>query len=131
MTINTFIRIFRYAVFCVRSHTLGSSTYPELENHQTSPLINHNIQLHQKYNDLENITKESLNLLQNAIRLKANENRSRYLSYLELNPLLIRSQIYNSYIPSHKLYKVTRICLISHSLQIELRRQKKYRIKTG
>ena len=63
--------------------------------------------------------------MQNAVRLKANENRSRYQSYLEINPLLKRPQIYNCYVPSHKLCQVTRIRLISHSLQIELGRQHK------
>ena len=87
--------------------------------------INHCVQLHQKYSDPADINKEAINSLQNAIRLKANENRSRYQSYLEINPSLKRPQMYNWYVPSHKLCQVTRIRLISHSLQIELGRQKK------
>ena len=73
------------------------------------PFINHYVSLHSKYNSPEDITRESMTMLRDSVRLKASQNRSRYVSYLLMNPSLQRPLIYNQYIPTYKLHAVTRI----------------------
>ena len=86
--------------------------------------INHYVELNSRYNNPEDIIAESLLSMQNDIRTKARANYSRYKSYLEMNPSLKRPDMYDRYIPTHKLQKVIRIRMVSHDLQVELGRQR-------
>ena len=84
------------------------------------------MKLSEKYNNPDDITKDALSTLKNTVRQKAETNHSRYQSYLEMNPSLTRPSIYNRYIPTYKLFHVSRNRMVSHSLQIELGRQQKH-----
>ena len=90
--------------------------------------INHYEKLKRKYNDPNDIPKESLKNMKETIRTKAAKNCSRYLSYLKMNPLLERPNIYNTYVPMNVLRLVTRLRCVSHSLEIEMGRHHKVRI---
>ena len=87
--------------------------------------VNHYIKLMERYNSADEITEKSLQDMRDAIRFKAGRGQSRYLSYIALNPTLNRPDIYDSIVPTYKLHHTTRIRMISHSLQIELGRQKR------
>lgn len=87
--------------------------------------ISHYEKLKRKYDDPNDIVKESLNRMKETIKLKAANDRSRYVSYLKVNPLLVRPSVYNRYVRTDKLHLVTRIRCISHSLEIELGRHHK------
>ena len=87
-----------------------------------SSFIKHYLSLSRKYEDPDEITKESLSNMVNTIREKANLNHSRYKSYLKLNPSLTRSGLYNRYLPYYKLREVTRLKVISHNLEIDVGR---------
>ena len=63
--------------------------------------------------------------MRDTVRLKAGRGQSRYLTYIALNPTLNRPDIYDSIVPTFKLHHTTRIRMVSHSLQIELGRQKR------
>ena len=90
--------------------------------------INHYIQLDLKYNTPEDITAESLMKMRVSIERKAENNKSRYKSYIKMNPSLCRPNIYNRYVPTHKLLLVTRLRTVSHDLQIERARHMQHHI---
>merc|ERR1712002_346015 len=81
--------------------------------------INHYIQLDLKYTTPEDISVESLSLMKQSIERKASIGRSRYKSYLAMNPTLTRPSVYNRYIPTYKLLPVIRLRTVSHNLEIE------------
>ena len=90
--------------------------------------INHYVILNMKYNTPEDITNESLMEMKAAIERKALSNKSRYKSYLEMNPSLCRPNLYNRYIPFHKLCLVIRLRTVSHDLEIERARHMQHHI---
>lgn len=87
--------------------------------------INHYITLNEKYNSPQEITESSIKFMQQEIIRKANLGRSKYLTYLDINPTLQRPDIYNTYIPTFKLHKVTQLRLVSHTLAIETGRNRR------
>jgi hypothetical protein len=87
--------------------------------------INHYIKLMQTYSSADDITDKSLQEIRHKIHMKAERGQSRYMTYIELNPLLRRPEIYDSIVPTYKLHHTTRIRMISHSLQVELGRQRR------
>ena len=90
-----------------------------------SPFIKHYIDLNRQFKNPNYITDVSLKNMQSQIRQKADSNKSRYITYLKLNPTLSRPKIYNSYIPTKQLLLLTRIRNISHNLQMEKGRQRR------
>ena len=81
--------------------------------------INHYINLDLKYRKPEDISAESLYLMKQSIERKAGNGKSRYKSYLAMNPTLSRPNIYNRYVPTYKLLPVIRLRTVSHNLEIE------------
>ena len=81
--------------------------------------INHYMELNTKYNDPEDITRESMINLRDSVTAKANLNRSRYVAYSKMNPSYQRPSLYDTYIPTYKLQAVSRIRVVSHNLQSE------------
>ena len=81
-----------------------------------SSFINHYVSLNTKYQNPDDITRESLSIMRDEVKRKAELNRSKYQSFLDMNPLLMRPNIYNDYIPNHKLNCVTRLRLVSSPL---------------
>ena len=81
--------------------------------------INHYINLDLKYTKPEDISTESLYRMKQSIEKKAANGKSRYKSYLTMNPILSRPNIYNRYIPTYKLLPVIRLRTVSHNLEIE------------
>lgn len=92
------------------------------------PFIRHYVQLSSKYNTADEITEKSLIEMQNSIKRKADADHSRYQSYLEMNPSLMRPNVYNRYVPTYKLSLVSRLRMVSHDLQVEKGRRQKNRI---
>ena len=87
-----------------------------------SSFIKHYVALSRKYNDPDEITKESLSNIANIIREKATSNHSKYQSYMKMNPSLTRPNLYDCYFPFYKLREVTRLRIVSHNLEIEVGR---------
>ena len=92
------------------------------------PFINHYVQLDLKYKNPEDVTAESLMNMRVSIERKADNKKSRYMSYIKMNPSLCRPNIYNRYVPTYKLLLVTRLRTVSHDLQIEKARLTPYHI---
>ena len=90
--------------------------------------VNHYNNLDSKYKAPEDITAESLMQMKQSIENKASNNKSRYKSYLSMNPTLSRPDIYNRCIPSYKLLPVIRLRTVSHDLEIERARLKPHHI---
>ena len=87
--------------------------------------VNHYIKLLRTFNSADDITEKSLQDMREKIHLKADRGQSKYATYIKLNPLLRRPNIYDSIVPTYKLHHTTRIRMISHNLQIELGRQRR------
>ena len=83
--------------------------------------VDHYVQLDLKYENLDDITKQSLTEIQDTVRRKA-ENQSKYKSYMLINPLLERPSVYNRFIPTYKLHYASQLRCISHELEIEIGR---------
>ena len=83
--------------------------------------VDHYVQLDLKYENLDDITKQSLAEIQDTVRRKA-ENQSKYKSYMLINPLLERPSVYNRFIPTYKLHYASQLRCISHELEIEIGR---------
>ena len=84
-----------------------------------SSFIKHYVNLHQQYNDKpEDIPSASFTKLKDAVKQKS-ETQSKYKSFVEMNILLTRPDIYNRYIPTHKLNNVVRLRCVTHNLAIE------------
>ena len=90
--------------------------------------IQHYNKLLEKYNSADKITEESLLTMKDDVKLKASREQSKYVSYLKLNPTLSKPNIYTTYAPTYKVHHTSRIRIISHSLQIELGRQKRPKV---
>ena len=90
--------------------------------------INHYIQLDLKYETPDDIGTESLIRMKQLIENKASLGKSRYKSYLAMNPTLSRPNIYKQYIPTYKLVSVIRLRTVSHNLEIEKARLTPQRI---
>ena len=88
----------------------------------------HYAKLDSKYNVPEDITAESLMKMKQSIVSKASNNKSRYISYLSMNPTLSRPDIYNRCTPFYKLLPVIRLRTVSHDLEIERARLKPHHI---
>ena len=63
--------------------------------------------------------------MKDSIMKKANDGKSRYVAYLQLNPNLVRPSIYSGYVPTSKLHNTSQLRMISHSLKIETGRHKR------
>ena len=87
--------------------------------------IKHYNKLLELYQSADDVTDKSLQVMRDSVLMKAERGQSRYVTYLELNPNLQRPGIYTHVAPTYKLHHVTRIRMISHSLQIELGRHKR------
>ena len=90
--------------------------------------IDHYVQLDLKYREPEDITAESLSQMKQSIEKKANNNKSRYKAYLEMNPTLSRPNIYSRYIQTFKLLPVIRLRTVSHNLEIERARHTQHHV---
>ena len=78
--------------------------------------------------DGEAIKSNSLIKIREDVIRKAGEGRSRYVKYLEINPTLTKpNHIYDNYVQTTKLQKLTRIRTSCHSLAIELGRHTRTR----
>ena len=66
--------------------------------------------------------------MRQSVEKKASENKSRYTAYLQTNPSLSRPNLYDRYVPSHKLIPVIRLRTISHDLEMERARLMKHLI---
>ena len=87
--------------------------------------VTHYTKLANQYSSAEEITTQSLEVLNNDVMKKASLGQSRYVTYLATNPTLTRPKIYSKYVPTVKLHKTTQLRLVSHNLQIELGRHRR------
>ena len=78
--------------------------------------------------DIEFFKKKSIKNLQNDIKRKAEAGRSRYVKYTEINPTLSKpNHIYDNYISTTKLQKLSKLRTSCHSLAIEIGRHTRTR----
>ena len=71
------------------------------------------------------ITEKSLKSLKDEVESKANGGKTKYQTYIEINPSLSRPTIYEKSTPTYKLQNVTRLRISSHRLKIETGRHKR------
>ena len=70
--------------------------------------------------DSESIKSDSLKKLQEDIKRKAQNGRSRYVKYMEINPTLTKpNNVYDNFVPTTKLQKLSKLRTSCHSLAIE------------
>ena len=81
--------------------------------------IRHYDQLLEKYASEAEIIEEAEQKQKADILEKARAGKSRYITYVKVNPNLERSKIYERNVSTSKLQKVIRLRTISHSLEIE------------
>ena len=86
------------------------------------PYINHYKKLISDYTNADEIIENSLREMKSSIIKKAENQKTRYISYLQVNPTLSRPSIYSFYVPTSMLQKTSQLRLISHNLKIELGR---------
>ena len=86
--------------------------------------IRHYERLKATYKGPEHIVEESVLKMKETVQRKAGTS-SRYMSYMKINPMLERPNIYSEYAPMNALQLVTRFRCITHSLEIETGRHHK------
>ena len=69
--------------------------------------------------DGDEIKRNSVIKLQEEIKRKAEQGKSRYVTYMEVNPTLSKPNIYEKVMHTSKLHKLTRLRTGSHTLAIE------------
>ena len=89
--------------------------------------IRHYDQLLEKYASEAEIIEEAEQKQKADILEKARAGKSRYLTYVKVNPNLERSKIYERNVSTSKLQKVIRLRTNSHSLEIETGRHGRHR----
>ena len=76
-----------------------------------------------RYNSAEEIQAEFVNKNKEEIIRKAEQDRSKYKTYLQINPTLNTPTIYKNIRNKNELSMIAKIRLVSHNLQIELGRR--------
>ena len=89
------------------------------------PYILHYIKLRENYSSGDEVTEKSLQKMKDSIMEKAMKEKSRYMSYVQLNPNLSRPEIYSRFIATYKLQKTSQLWMISHDLKVETGRHKR------
>ena len=64
------------------------------------------------YTSAAGISEESIKMLKDELEWKAYLGKTRYQTYIEMNPTLTRANIYDKYIQTHKLQNVTWLRII-------------------
>ena len=77
------------------------------------------------YTSANEIIEKSLKNLADEVELKANRGKTRYETYIQINPTLSRPTVYDTTTQTYKLHNVTRLRMISHNLKIEIGRHKR------
>ena len=85
--------------------------------------INHYDNLLEKYNSSDDIITEYYTNLKIQIRKKAEENRSRYVTYLSINPLLEHPSVYKTTFGYKNVSMLAKLRTTTHNLQIEMGRR--------
>ena len=89
-----------------------------------SNFINHYLNLHKNYKTAEEITEKSILEMNERIKQKASQGRTKYSTYLEINPSLCKPNVYDMNIPTFKLQQLTKFRMGNHKLQIEIGRHR-------
>ena len=84
-----------------------------------SNFINHYKNLHKNYKTAEEITEKSILKMKERIKQKASQGRTKYSTYLEINPSLCKPNVYDMNIPTFKLQQLTKCRMGNHKLQVE------------
>ena len=85
--------------------------------------VAHYDKLLEKYNTADDIITEYFTKINAQIRKKAEENRSRYVTYLSINPLLEHPSSYKSIFSYKDVSMLAKLRTTSHNLQIDMGRR--------
>ena len=85
--------------------------------------VKHYENLIEKYENADEIIKEFHEKVKNDIRKKAEQNRSRYITYLKVNPLLEHPSVYKSIYSSKTVSMIAKLRTTTHNLQIDMGRR--------
>ena len=75
------------------------------------------------YNNKDEIKQQFFNDIKNSIMTKMRNNRSKYITYLQINPNLKIPDIYENIINNHQRNLTAKLRLVSHDLMIEVGRR--------
>ena len=73
-----------------------------------SNFINYYENLHKNYKTAEENTEKSILEMKERIKQKASQGRTKYSTYLEINPSLCKPNVYDMNIPTFKLQQLTK-----------------------
>ena len=85
--------------------------------------IKHYENLIQTYANADEIVAEFHEKIRNEIRRKAEMNRTRYQTYLKINPLLDHPEVYRSLFGHKKVSMIAKLRTTTHNLQIDMGRR--------
>ena len=74
-----------------------------------STFITYYTKLIDDYDSAAEILERSMQYMKEEVESKAQQGKSRYVTYLQLNPSLSRPSIYDIYIPTYKLQNISNI----------------------
>ena len=85
--------------------------------------VKHYDDLVERYNSVEEIINDFYSKIRSDIRRKAEQGRSKYTTYLKINPNLTTPQIYKSINNQQHISMIGKLRTSSHSLHIEMGRR--------
>ena len=95
----------------------------ELARHYNLKEVRHYDNLLEMYSSAEEIVSNFFDKIRTAIRQKAENGRSKYATYLEINPNLETPAIYNNLYDRNQVSMVAKLRLSSHNLNVEMGRR--------
>ena len=89
------------------------------------PFIRHYVKLSDAYTSAEEVTEKSMADIKNTVLQKAQQGKSKYVAYLEMNPTMCKPEMYMKHVAANKMQKTAQLRLISHELEVEVGRRKR------
>ena len=95
----------------------------ELARHYNLKEVRHYDSLMEMYSSAEEIVSNFFDKIRTSIRQKAENGRSKYATYLEINPSLETPTIYDKLYNRNQVSMVAKLRLSSHNLNVEMGRR--------
>ena len=87
--------------------------------------VAHYERLMERYESVDEIASEFLDKIKSSIRRKAENGRTKYATYITVNPLLETPSVYSSIYGHKNVSMVAKLRTSAHNLQIEMGRRTK------
>ena len=85
--------------------------------------VKHYVNLIKTYNNADEIVTDFHEKIRNDIRKKAEQNRTRYITYLKINPLLDHPEVYKTTYGHKNVSMLGKLRTTTHNLQIDMGRR--------